>query len=417
MRIISLEAENLKRLKAIEIRPSGALVQITGKNASGKTSTLDAIWYALGGTRNLPTQPIRRGEESARIRVDLGELVVTRTFRAKDEGGFTTSLKVEAADGSSFKSPQAVLDSLVGEFSFDPLEFTRKDAKAQVAALRAFVPDVDFDKIERENATDYEARREVNRRASDLRARSEAIRLPGGAIPKVVDLVGLEDELERAGQHNAVSERDQSERRSAADRLVQVRNEIERLENEAKLIIAKLEVPAAPDPIDTAAVRERIAAARAGNETARQAQQRAELAQQAKKAEDESEALTKAMKARTDAAAKAVAKAKMPVAGLGFGEGHVTLNGVPFDQGSDAEQLRAAIAIAAALQPKLKVIRVRDGSLIDDDGMLALAKYAEENDCQIWCERVDSSGAVGFVIEDGHLKGQDAEPEEVEEAV
>ena len=50
---------------------------------------------------------------------------------------------------------------------------------------------------------------------------------------------------------------------------------------------------------------------------------------------------------------------------------------------------------------------MRDGSLLDDEAMKTLAAMADENDYQIWIERVDSSGQVGFVLEDGHVKGQD----------
>ena len=40
MKIIKLTAENVKRLKAIEITPEGNLVVIGGLNDQGKTSTL-----------------------------------------------------------------------------------------------------------------------------------------------------------------------------------------------------------------------------------------------------------------------------------------------------------------------------------------------------------------------------------------
>ncbi len=62
-----------------------------------------------------------------------------------------------------------------------------------------------------------------------------------------------------------------------------------------------------------------------------------------------------------------------------------------------------------SLNPELKVVRVRDGSLLDEDAMKILAKMADEADYQIWIERVDSNGDVGFVLEDGHLKGKDPE--------
>jgi len=103
-----------------------------------------------------------------------------------------------------------------------------------------------------------------------------------------------------------------------------------------------------------------------------------------------------------------IAAAKMPVPGLSFGDGMVVLNGVPFDQASDAEQLRTSIAIAMALNPKLRVIRVRDGSLLDEESMKLLEQMADSKDYQVWIERVDGSGKVGFVLEDGLVKGAPA---------
>ena len=59
-----------------------------------------------------------------------------------------------------------------------------------------------------------------------------------------------------------------------------------------------------------------------------------------------------------------------------------------------------------------RVIRVRDGSLLDEDSMNILAEMAVERDYQIWIERVDSSGKIGFVLEDGHLANEQREAAE-----
>ena len=80
MRIIKLKAENIKRLKAAEITPTGDLIQVTGRNGQGKSSLLDAIWWALGGTKNIQDQPIRTGQRKAKIELDLGKYIVTREF-------------------------------------------------------------------------------------------------------------------------------------------------------------------------------------------------------------------------------------------------------------------------------------------------------------------------------------------------
>ena len=81
MKIVELQAENVKRLKAVEITPDGTMQVIGGRNAQGKSSVLDAIWLALGGgkaSKETPL-PIRDGEDKASVRLDLGDLVVTHS--------------------------------------------------------------------------------------------------------------------------------------------------------------------------------------------------------------------------------------------------------------------------------------------------------------------------------------------------
>ena len=70
LQILKLEAENVKRLKAVAIRPHGSVVKVGGKNGQGKSSTLDAIMYALGG-KSLQsfaaTANITRGNAAVRL--------------------------------------------------------------------------------------------------------------------------------------------------------------------------------------------------------------------------------------------------------------------------------------------------------------------------------------------------------------
>lgn len=53
VKINSLEFENVKRIKAVQLEPSkSGLTIIGGKNRQGKTSVLDSIAWALGGENN-----------------------------------------------------------------------------------------------------------------------------------------------------------------------------------------------------------------------------------------------------------------------------------------------------------------------------------------------------------------------------
>src|SRR3546814_4371794 len=90
------------------------------------------------------------------------------------------------------------------------------------------------------------------------------------------------------------------------------------------------------------------------------------------------------MAARAKERNAALASAEMPVEGLAFAigeDGKATLmfDGLPFDreQISTAVQLRVSTAIGMAANPRLRVLRIMDGSLLDDDSMAMLAQMAE----------------------------------------
>jgi hypothetical protein len=161
------------------------------------------------------------------------------------------------------------------------------------------------------------------------------------------------------------------------------------------------EAPALPSPVDVSDLRKQLDAARTHNAAGARADERARLSREAAEAEAEAKALTEAMDERELAKRMAIERAKLPVDGLGFGDGEILLNGVPFNQASDAEQLRASVAIAMAANSKLRVIRVRDGSLLDSKSMALLADLADANDCQVWVETVASGRPAAIVIEDG----------------
>lgn len=427
MKIVALQAENVKKLVAVEIRPDGNLVEITGKNGQGKTSVLDSIWWALAGASNIQRAPIRNGQDHARIRLDLGEIIVTRVFNRVSGGEKTTSsITVENVEGARFPSPQAMLDDLLDNLSFDPLAFSRMDPKKQFDTLRQFVPGVDFESIDRLNERDYAQRTDLNRRAKESRTQEAMIEVPLALPSSPIDEAALVDKLEAAAKHNADIETRKAKRiefkaeinrkedalNSLKEQAAELSRRAEELVKQAALQYQEVltmekkldDAPALPEPVDVSTLRMGITTAKEVNAAFHLRSQKIAHRETAEKLEAQASALTEAMQNRNAAKLKAISAAKLPVPGIGFGDGNILMNEVPFDQASDAEQLRASIAIAMALNPKLKVVRVRDGSLLDDESMKLLAEMADEKDYQIWIERVDGSGKVGFVLENGHVK-------------
>ena len=108
------------------------------------------------------------------------------------------------------------------------------------------------------------------------------------------------------------------------------------------------------------------------------------------------------------AKAETLADANLPVKGLAFTENSVTFDGLPLEQASQAQQLRISVAIASALNPKLRAMLVRDGSLLDAESLALLKAEATTADLQLWLEQVGKDGE-GIVIEDGMVEGAEAE--------
>lgn len=423
MKIVSLQLKNIKRVVAVEIRPDGNLVEITGKNGNGKTSILDAIYFTLAGNKVIQPKPVRDGAESGYCTLDLGDYKITRKFKVKADGDYTTSLTVENKDGFKAGSPQEVLNGFLGDLTFDPLAFSRMKPKDQVVALRALVPDYDFDAANKANDVDFSARTEINRTIRDLKARIEAIVLPEGTPEERVSLDDLMSELKAALEHNSSVDASEAECRRAEERIesnnegirsrlsqiAEMKRRIAELENlnaSAETIIAEhrkvIDAHAGVESkIDIEPIQARIAQSEVTNRNVAQRDQLVALKEEMKAAEIESANLTKAIEERKAAAASAVREAKLPVAGLDITEDAILLNGQPFEQASDAEKLRVSVAVAGAMNPTLKIVRVRDGSLLDGDSMAALEKYAEENDLQVWIETVESGRAGAVIIEDG----------------
>lgn len=422
MKIVKLTAENIKKLRAVEITPDGEVVTVAGKNGQGKTSVLDSIWWALAGTTHIQKEPIRRGQDTARVRLDLGELVVERRFT---KGGST--LTVESVEGARYPSPQKMLDALVGELSFDPLAFARMDAAKQFDELRRVAKvEIDIPEIEALNRSDYAKRTEVNRRAKERRAQASAITVPNDLPAEPLDESALLDAIQEAADANARIERRKAKRADTArqvedsrqiaqqtrEKANDLRREADRLdaaatasEKEADDLQKKLDsADPLPAPTDIAEIRALLDTAKITNANIALRDKREMIEGEALALENDSKALTTQMEAREVAKRDAIMAAAMPVDGLGFGEGFVTFNEVPFDQASSAEQLRVSLALAMAANPKLRVIRIEDGSLLDEDSLAQIATMAKDSDYQVWIERVETSGSVSVIIEDGAVK-------------
>lgn len=410
-KILNLHAENVKKLKVVDITPDpdNNIVTISGKNGQGKTSVLDSIYWALAGKDKIQGRPIRDGEEKAEITIDLGDYVIKRTFTDKN-----TYLTVQNKDGFKTSSPQVMLDNLMGSISFDPLAFTRMDGKKQYEELRSLVQlDVDIDELDKQSKIDFDERTIVNREVKNFVAQVDAIIVPEETPDEPINIKDLVQE--RDAKRSVINEHRElvSEIDTSLNQVNSINDQIEELQKRRDGIRADidgkktlLDAMVLPKQEIIDALNEQINNADKINEKVNLKQSKARLSAQLKAKQTEAERLTKNIDDRKSQKQKALEAAQFPVAGLSFDEGTVLFNDIPFDQASNAEQIRVSTAIAMASNPKIRVIRIKDGSLLDDQSMEALRSMAKEHDFQVWIEIVNSDDPVAVVIEDGEIKAE-----------
>ena len=411
-RLVEMQAENFKILKAINIKPDRSVFRISGQNGAGKSSVLDIVSAAIGGATLCPKQAIRKGQTEGMVSVDFGALKATRRFYLRADGTETSDLTVEYSDGKRPRKPQDVLNELRGSpIADDPLEFSRLKPKDRYDLLKKLVPDFDFEAQAKICMELFDDRTDTGRVRDRAKGAADSIDVPPNAPDRSVDVTELAAELRAAGDHNALIDNRARRRDETAEKIEALRDDADRLMAEAKAKEAEateLEeklrgAEPLPAKVDTAAIEQKINAAEGLNAGARKRADRLARQGEADALDAEYQALTVRIKAIDEAKAEAIRKAKLPVPELSFGEDDILLDNLPFDQASTARKIRVSTALLMALKPELRVLLIREGSLLDDAARAALEADAEAHNFVVLMEVVGDGDGTGITIVDGEI--------------
>lgn len=403
-KIIELKAENIKKLKAVEIKPTSNVVKISGDNAQGKTSILDSIVYALGGKKYIPEDVLRKGEEKGIIQIKLDNgLSIERSFTSKG-----TYLKVTSEDGGKYG--QEKLSGMVEGISFDPFAFKRLSDKEQKELLMKIAGlEEKLSELKDKRALKYEERTLVGRLKEQLKGEVESYTQKEPVVK--VNVSKISEELQ------AIQEVE-SKRNTLNKSISLYKQEIEKNKAEIERLLGVNKIMEESLSTEENMVKElpiteqeKIEGLKAELSSATEKNNQAfeyENYVASKKKYDEQSSKYKVLTAEVEAIDKEgldlIKNSKMPIEGLGFDSKGVTYNGIQFSQLSSSEQIKVSLAIAMAMNPELRVIRIMDGSLLGTEAMKEIEKMAYEKDYSVWIEIVDTSKQVGFYIEEGEVK-------------
>jgi energy-coupling factor transporter ATP-binding protein EcfA2 len=415
MKILKFQAENVMKLSAVEIVPKDNMIEITGKNGAGKSSILDSIVMALTGGKAIPEKPIKKGADKGKIVIEIPGYQITRSF-TKDN----TYLKIEGVDGANIKQPQKFLDDLVGSISFDPLDFINRDQKEQRRVLLELIG-VNVDALDAEKKEVYDDRTAIGRDLKSAEASlKDMVYDPDVKQTKEVSISDLVQKLQEAVDHNAQWEFDRQKVEELKNKAMSNKAEITKLEDEISILkLENIELRKQYDEklaeldgtakIDINGFQLQISEVDEKNKSIRDNLRY--LA--AKKVKDDCQ---EAYNTRTTQLNEIetrrnelLSTAKMPVPGLSFNESELLYNDIPLSQASDGEKLVIGLGISMALNPKLRVLRIKDGSLLDESNRQIIREQLKDKDYQLWFESVSSDKSVGIFIEDGGVVAIDGE--------
>lgn len=434
MTAIEVRAESFKKLKLFNVHPKReGLALVRGKNGAGKSTALDVVESALRGGSHKVEMPIAVGKHKSETVVDLGELIIEKEYKKDSGGQAKATLIVRDKDRNRIRKAQTLLNELVGTF-VDPIAFEGMSPADQVkTVLRVIGLDEELNRLERIEEGALEDRRDAKRDADKSLKAFEAIRnemptLSSEAPPMTLEeAITAHDIAKDLNQEirDAKMGRDAAETRGRAivariddlkESIDKIKIQIEGFKSEAQVerdlyegFAVRLEEL---KPADEEKALEDVRVAQQWN---KQASNLDMLNQAEKRMGDDAAQVTveeeRVQKVRNEIA-NLLAAAEFPVEGMSYDNLKKTLlmNGVPYSEASQAERIRVGCAVAMSGDPKIRILFVREGSLLDDDSREIVESMAIERGFQVLFEVVDSNPeGAGIYIENGEVVSESDE--------
>lgn len=130
---------DFKTIEVREVLPNGNHVVISGPNASGKTSHLDSILFALQGLRKGEPNPVRIGADDAEVILELsnGNQADDLTIRRTVDTDGKVKLQVSQNGARIENQKQGVIDTLLSKYMLNPIDFLKLRPQDQLDTLLA----------------------------------------------------------------------------------------------------------------------------------------------------------------------------------------------------------------------------------------------------------------------------------------
>ena len=421
VKIMALEAENVKRIKAVALTPSPTgLTIVGGNNNQGKTSVLDALAWALGGDRFRPDAAQRDGAVApAHLKVRLSNGVVV------ERKGKNSTLTV--TDPTGRRSGQQLLNAFIEPLALDLPRFMEASDKEKAdILLRIIGIGTELHTRDLEIKALYDKRNFTGQLAAQKKHFAEELISYPDAPEEPVSASDLIRQQQEILARNGENQR----KRNQLDKLIDEKNQlnftlrdldekIEDLKEEYEQTQAKFtdlekqifQARKSAAQLQDESTAELEASIRDIEETNRKVRANLEKS----RAEDEAaryasdyDKLTEVITRKRADRMALLNGADLPLPELSVEDGALTYKGKHWRDMSGSDQLRVAAAIVRRLNPDCGFVLLDKLEQMDMTTLQEFSAWLEAEHLQAIATRVSTGSECQIIIEDGMVK--DAEP-------
>lgn len=409
-KIASLELENIKRVKAVQITPTAeGLTVIGGRNNQGKTSVLDAIMWILGGERYRPSEPHRGGS----VTPPYGKITLSNGIIVERKGK-NSDLKVIDATGN--RGGQQLLNEFISQFALDLPKFMNANNKEKADTLLHVIGVGDkLYELERAEEEIYNQRRAIGQIADQKKKYAAEMTVYPDAPKELVsaselirqqqEILARNGENQRKRQNLAALEiRDQELQRQLEQLMLEqakVKNDLETARKSTKDLIDESTEELERNIADIDEINRKVRA----NLDKEKADE--EASGYLRKYDEYTERIESVRKEKNEL----LTGANLPLAGLSVENGELVYNGFKWDNLSGSEQLKVGVAIVRKLNPKCGFVLLDKLEQMDTDTLQEFGQWLEKEGLQAIATRVSQGPECSIIIEDGYSKENIKEPE------
>lgn len=422
IKINRLEAENVKRIKAVKIEPTAnGLTVIGGNNRQGKSSVLDSIAWTLGGEKYRPSEARRQGSAvppNLRITLDNGFVV--------ERKGKNSSLKVTDPEGK--KAGQQILNEFIEHLALDLPKFLEASNKEKAdVLLRILGVGEKLAQLDQQETDLFHERTAIGRIADQKEKYAKEQTYYPNAPKELLSAADLirqqQDILARNGENQRKRElltQLQNQRDALEDAVAKLTEELTAKKQELEAVLEDVDTArkSVKDLKDesTAELEESIASIEENNRKVRANLDKEKAEDEAREYQAQYQELTGKIEKTRKERMELLKNADLPLEGLSVEDRELTYKGQKWDNMAGSEQLIVATAIVRKLNPNCGFVLLDKLEQMDLDTLQEFGAWLEAEGLQAIATRVSTGDECSIIIEDGYVAGQEEQPEPKVEA-